>query len=52
MWRDCYIFFFKKRLIDGSYAAGRLMRRRVEGRWEYRHPTEQETHEIFISEAW
>lgn len=36
----------KVRLSDGSMARSDLMRRKVNGRWEYRKMTEQETVQI------
>ena len=45
-WEPCYVFF-RKRLIDGSYATGALMRRRVGGEWQYRRQTEEEADEEY-----
>jgi hypothetical protein len=41
-WEHCYVSF-PKRLNDGTRASGELMRRRVNGQWQYRRPTERET---------
>lgn len=41
-WQHCYVWFARQ-LIDGTWARGDLMRRRVNGRWQYRRPTEAET---------
>jgi hypothetical protein len=41
-WEHCYVFF-PKTLIDGTRARGELMRRRVNGQWQYRRPTDEET---------
>jgi hypothetical protein len=40
-WEYCYVFI-EKTLMDGMRASGELMRRRVNGQWQYRRPTEQE----------
>ena len=40
-WEHCYVFL-EKTLIDGTCASGDLMRRRVNGEWQYRRPTEKE----------
>jgi hypothetical protein len=40
-WERCYVFS-EETLIDGTKAIGELMRRRVNGEWQYRGPTEQE----------
>lgn len=47
-----YTCFFKKRLLDGTWASGRLMRRKVNGEWQYRKPTDEELFEKFSREAW
>ncbi|RWA85824.1 hypothetical protein [Mesorhizobium sp.] len=41
-----------KRLIDGSWATGALMRRQRGDRWEYRHETDAETEARIYDEAW
>jgi hypothetical protein len=38
-WEHCYVFL-EKTLIDGTRESGDLMRRRVNGEWQYRRPTE------------
>ena len=47
----CYTFF-RKKLIDGQLARGPLMRRKVDGRWEYRKMTPEEEAEYMNIEAW
>lgn len=39
---DYHIAFFRKRLIDGTEANDLLMRRRVDGKCEYRKATREE----------
>ena len=50
-WQFCSRFF-KKRLIDGSYANGRLMRRKINGEWQYRKLTDDEEGDEFERMAW
>lgn len=50
-WRYTYCIF-KKTLWDGSIAVGHLMRRRYNGRWQYRKLTSQEVHEYMLNESW
>jgi hypothetical protein len=41
-WEPCRPRFRKVKLIDGSSARRGLMRRKVDGRWQYRRMTPQE----------
>jgi hypothetical protein len=41
-WEPCPLKFRKVKLIDGSWDRCDLMRRKVNGRWEYRKMTPQE----------
>jgi len=50
-WELCTCWF-SKRLIDGTYSNGRLMRRKINGEWQYRHLTESELSDWFSREAW
>lgn len=50
-WEEC-IVWLPKRLIDGSTGLWVLMRRRVEGRWQYRNLTELEERDRFERMAW
>ena len=44
-WRRCFVTR-TVRLIDGTYwSEGYLMRRRIEGEWQYRHLTQTERKE-------
>jgi len=51
MWEHCYPFF-PKTLIDGTRAYGLLMRRRLNGGWVYRRPTQEEEAEWASRDAW
>lgn len=42
----------KRQLIDGTWAAGTLMRRRVWGEWQYRAATEEELEANLLEQAW
>ena len=51
-WRRCEPLFFSKRLIDGTWATGPLMRRKVEGKWQYRKLTPDEEAERLAEVSW
>ncbi|MGZ3409636.1 MAG: hypothetical protein ACXWJW_02760 [Xanthobacteraceae bacterium] len=51
-WRKCEALFFSKLLIDGTSATGPLMRRKVDGKWQYRKLTPDEESERLADVAW
>jgi hypothetical protein len=53
-WAPCYVFFLfaKRSIIDGRLIHGHVMRRRVNGQWQYRPLSDDEMFEKVSSEAW
>jgi hypothetical protein len=47
-----FIASFAVSLADGTKASGLLMRRKRDGRWEYRPPTPEEEENYVCCEAW
>jgi hypothetical protein len=50
-WDFCPVIL-PKRLIDGTFARGLLMRRRVHGQWQWRRPTDAEETEWYYLRAY
>lgn len=50
-WEPCSPTFRKVKLIDGTMASHSLMRRKVNGRWEYRKMTDEEVAESIAASA-
>ena len=50
-WQFCSVFF-RKKLKDGTSASGHLMRRRINGAWQYRKLTHEEELEWLCVSAW
>lgn len=46
-----HVAVFKVTLTDGSTFAGEVMRRKVDGAWQYRLPTDEELNEQEAREA-
>jgi hypothetical protein len=40
-WRT-HELYRRKKMINGTFASGTVMRRKVNGKWEYRHATDDE----------
>lgn len=52
-WQIHHLFLNSSVTLPDGTSSGRLvMRRMVEGRWEYRAPTKEEEAEYVSSEAW
>jgi hypothetical protein len=49
---EVFIAVSPRRLTDGGKASGPMMRRRVNGPWEYRRMSEGEMREYLSSDAW
>lgn len=50
-WEPCSPTFRKVKLIDGTRASHSLMRRRVNGRWQYRKMTDEEVADSIAASA-
>jgi hypothetical protein len=47
---DFFIPFFPRTLMDGTQSTDLVMRRRINGKWEYRKPTDAEV--LNYESAW
>lgn len=50
-WHET-VSYFPVRLVDGGYGRGTLMRRKVNGEWQYRRLTADEEEDITDRRAW
>jgi len=51
-WRMHFALFSVTTLPNGEKASGQLMRRKINGKWQYREPTQAEIDEYLSVMSW